>query len=391
MTANRPLTLPTLPFGYALHAWPAAARHTIPPLSRGPPWRVAATGVRITHITDCYAPRVGGIELQVQQLARRQALAGHDVHVVTTTAGGPTTDDEPLSVVRLPSLRRVVDAVRRIDPDVVHAHASVLSPLSAAAAVAAARALRPTLVTVHSLWAYLSRPYRLAAAAAGLSGLPIEWAAVSSTAARQVRHVLGSSRQVAVIPNGIDTGYWHHGSRSADSHEVVVAAVMRLAARKRPLALLAALRQARAALPPQVRLRAVILGDGPQRGLMKGYLAAHRMRDWVLMPGVGGPEQVRRLLAEADVFIAAARLESFGLAALEARCASVPIVAHAGTGIADFVRHGRDGLLVTEDGLGTALCHLTSSLDARAAMAALSRSNPPALGWPVTLAAVDDA
>jgi glycosyltransferase involved in cell wall biosynthesis len=361
--------------------------------------------MRILHVTDCYLPRVGGIEIQVQELAHRQALSGHDVHVITATAEAEGADDWPLTVHRagrvgrrrgdplgpLPSFRRVGEVIERIDPDVVHVHVSVVSPLAGAAAVASARAARPTVVTVHSLWAYLSSPYRLAAGLARLGGLPIEWTAVSASAAAQVRHVVGPSRDVRVMPNGIDAAYWRELERADGGPDVVVAAVMRLTARKRPLALLAALRRTRAALSPDIGLRAVIMGDGPQREVMGAYLGAHRMRGWVELPGTGSREQVRRLLAESDVFVAAARLESFGIAALEARCAGVPVIAHMGTGIADFVRHGRDGLLVSGDGLGAALGRLTGAPEVRRAMATLSRSSPPALGWPVTLAAAHDA
>jgi glycosyltransferase involved in cell wall biosynthesis len=37
--------------------------------------------------------------------------------------------------------------------------------------------------------------------------------------------------------------------------------------------------------------------------------------------------------------------ESFGIATLEARTAGVPVVARAGNGVADFIRHGQEGLL----------------------------------------------
>ena len=43
--------------------------------------------MRIVHISDCYPPRLGGIETQVRALAVRQAEQGHDVHVITATPG----------------------------------------------------------------------------------------------------------------------------------------------------------------------------------------------------------------------------------------------------------------------------------------------------------------
>jgi glycosyltransferase involved in cell wall biosynthesis len=54
--------------------------------------------------------------------------------------------------------------------------------------------------------------------------------------------------------------------------------------------------------------------------------------------------------ADADLFLAPAVLESFGLAALEARCTGLPVVARSQAGIGGFVRHGVEGLLVDDDG-----------------------------------------
>ena len=45
--------------------------------------------MRITHVTDCYLPLLGGIETQVSRLAAQQAAAGHDVEVITTTPASP--------------------------------------------------------------------------------------------------------------------------------------------------------------------------------------------------------------------------------------------------------------------------------------------------------------
>ena len=60
-------------------------------------------------------------------------------------------------------------------------------------------------------------------------------------------------------------------------------------------------------------------------------------------------DEIRTAFARADVFVAPANLESFGIAALEARCAGLPVVAMARTGIREFVANGREGLLAQSD------------------------------------------
>ena len=48
--------------------------------------------LKIALISDCYVPRLGGIEMQVHDLARQLQRAGHEVVVITTT-GGPDVVD----------------------------------------------------------------------------------------------------------------------------------------------------------------------------------------------------------------------------------------------------------------------------------------------------------
>ena len=111
---------------------------------------------------------------------------------------------------------------------------------------------------------------------------------------------------------GLATEHWRR--------PVHVVSAMRLVSRKRPLATLGVLRGARAILDRAVPLRATIVGEGPQRRLMERYLRTRGM-DWVELPGRVDREDLRRLHHGADVYLTTARLEAFGIAALEARAA----------------------------------------------------------------------
>ena len=76
------------------------------------------------------------------------------------------------------------------------------------------------------------------------------------------------------------------------------------------------------------------------------------------------------------------RLESFGLAALEARTAGLPVVAMADTGVADFIHEGREGLLAKSDAeLIDKLAQLAKDLDLRQRIVEYNRGTLPPLGW----------
>jgi glycosyltransferase involved in cell wall biosynthesis len=168
-------------------------------------------------------------------------------------------------------------------------------------------------------------------------------------AAEPLRRIVGPDVPVAVLPNGVDAEAWRTSPTARDAKHIVIASVGRLAARKRPRHLLRILRHARAAIPADIQIEAVLAGDGPLAPSLRRYLARHDMADWVRLVGAAHPEEIRRIHARADFYVAPAMLESFGIAALEARCAGLPVVAYRGTGIADFVLDGVEGLLVADD------------------------------------------
>ena len=99
-------------------------------------------------------------------------------------------------------------ALLAMPADVTHVHVGVASPMGFWAALQCARAGRPTVVTVHSLWAWAHPIFWLLNLLAGYSRRPIRWTAVSEAAAGQVRRALGPRRPVTVLPNGIDPERW---------------------------------------------------------------------------------------------------------------------------------------------------------------------------------------
>ena len=359
--------------------------------------------MKIAHVTDFYLPRLGGIEMQVADLAAHQQAQGHQVTIITSSPSGGHRDP-----VGGPRVLRVTDPLRRpraIHPqapflgaaallagdfDVVHVHVGVGSPLAFWAARTAARRGIPTVITVHSLWAWVYPLFKTFDLVGGFSRRPIRWTAVSEAAARPVRRILAAPARVTVLPNGIDPQDWRVDRvPRADDDELLLVAVMRLAPRKRPLHLVRMLRATRERTPAGTRLRAVIVGDGPERPTLERYLRRHGMTGWVSLPGRQTREQIRELYRRADVFVAPADLESFGIAALEARCAGVAVVAKAQTGIAEFIQDEIDGLLVATDAdLVEALVRLATDPGLRTKLAAAAQTS---VTWAATLVLTEQA
>jgi glycosyltransferase involved in cell wall biosynthesis len=74
--------------------------------------------------------------------------------------------------------------------------------------------------------------------------------------------------------------------------------------------------------------------------------------------------------------------ESFGLAALEARTAGLPVVARSQTGTSQFIRDGVEGLLADDDaGMAAAVVRLGQDRGLLARLAQNNASVPPEDSW----------
>lgn len=361
--------------------------------------------MRVALVSDCYLPRLGGIEVQVHTLAEQLQQRGHQVRVVTATRPAPSPPAGMPSAHRVqrllpplplpapvnpwagPELREMVREV-----DVVHVHLGVVGPFAATAATVAVRAGVPTVVTWHSLPGrgllarLAARRWRRWVRAGAVP------TAVSGEAAAQVGRLLGSDG-VGVLPDGLDAGGWRSpddpGPRPGRPRLV---AAMRFSLRKRPLQVIVLVARVRRALPPERRPELEIAGEGPWRGPL-GALARHTpWGAWLHLPGRLTRAELAERYRDADLYLAPSRKEAFGIAALEARAAGLPVVGYAGTGVGDIVTDELSGFLATGDGdLVRRLQALLADPERLTRMRAHLRSAPTTHDWAHVLARTERA
>lgn len=359
--------------------------------------------LRIGLVSDCYVPRLGGIEMQVHDLARHLQEEGHEVVVITPTPGPAVTDgirvhriDVPLLPFDVPftpkAFRMVAELLERERVDVAHFHGGIVSPLAYLAARAAQRAGIPTVVTVHCMWSYAAPVFAALDRVGDWTDWPVVLSAVSDVAAEPLRRIAGPDRPVLVLPNGIDNSAWEVDPVEHDPAEVVLVSVMRLAPRKRPMQLLKMIKRVHERLPGDVRLRVVVIGEGPERPQLEKFVRTNGLVEVVDLVGRRNRDEIRTLFARADVFVAPANLESFGIAALEARAAGLPVVAKARTGIREFVEHGREGLLAESDAdMVEQLLRIVRDRELRYLITKNNREIPSPVDWSAVVARNVDA
>ncbi|WP_147918417.1 glycosyltransferase family 4 protein [Ruania zhangjianzhongii] len=368
--------------------------------------------MRITHVTDSYLPRLGGIEAQVHGLAIRQARAGHEVHVLTTTPREPgdhgqsTEHDGPLTVHRLaarlpmnlpvhPRGPQHFDALlARLRPDVAHLHSGIVAPVTQAMFGTLVRHRVPTVFTQHSVIGRYQGAFAALDRLTGWSRWPVLWTSVSEMAASPLRRVVGDRGQVWVLNNGVDLTEWQvprtERTGRADTRVHAVAAT-RFMPRKRVLPMLHSCAAAVQQLPTD-SLRVTIAGDGPQRAAATRFVERSGLDETVLFPGRLTREQLQDLYGQADIFLAPGVADSFSIGVLEAQAAGLAILCRSQSGAAERIEPEVSGLLAADDESFTAaLVRLVREPDLLAAITDHNQAVPPTSGWPQVLAQVEAA
>jgi glycosyltransferase involved in cell wall biosynthesis len=211
---------------------------------------------------------------------------------------------------------------------------SIVSPLGYAAICAGRELGIPTIVTFHSVLGATAHVLSLIQQLTGwLKSQLLVVSAVSERVASELRCALPGIN-VLSLPNGVYPEFWR-GPRNAPKDRVVIATAMRLNRRKRPLALLRAFQRAQSIATGR-RLTLQIAGAGPEQNKLQRYIARYKLMD-VTLHGVQSQEALRRLYTMTHLFVLPSIREAFGIAALEARCASLPVIAMRAAGCSEFL------------------------------------------------------
>lgn len=351
--------------------------------------------MRVALVCDWFLPRTGGIELHLRDLALALRRRGIDARVVTTTPGAPVVDTVP--VLRIPAilapragfaftprmLGRLADAMASQRFDVVHAHASVVSPVAYGGALIAARAGVPAVLTFHSMLHGSSFLIGASETLFGWARDRILLTAVSSVVASQAARWLPHAA-VGILPNGVDAGFWHRTARrdGAEGDEVVFVSAMRLSRKKRPAALLRAFADVVRFTAGAPAARLIVAGDGPDRAALRRYAVELGVGARVELVGHLTRDELRAVYDRAHVFVLPGERESFGIAALEARAAGLPVVAMLSGGVRDFIAQSVDGLLARDEReLARCMARMAVEAPFRDFVTHHNRASPPPYDW----------
>jgi glycosyltransferase involved in cell wall biosynthesis len=229
--------------------------------------------------------------------------------------------------------------VRRERPDVLHANSSKAGILGRLAATVAGVPVR--VFTVHG-WAFRAHSGAAARLYLWADRLLGRVTAMTICVARSdldagLRARTCRRGRATVIRNGVALDVPQ--ARPGEDGPLRVATVARLRRPKDVGTLVRAI-----ALLPAGSVRAVVVGDGPERAGLAAEVRRLGIEGAVEL--VGERDDVADLLAAADVFVLPTLSEGLPMSVLEAMAAGLPVVAAAVGGVPELVEDGETGLLV---------------------------------------------
>jgi colanic acid/amylovoran biosynthesis glycosyltransferase len=163
------------------------------------------------------------------------------------------------------------------------------------------------------------------------------------------RAVPAARDRICRVYNGLDLTRFREAQPQREP--VRLLSVGRLIEKKGFIYLLQACRElARAGLPFSCQ----VVGDGPMRDELAGYIQTERLGPWVTLLGARTQDEIIELLAEASIFVLPAIYDRHGdsdnlpTVIAEAMASGLPVVSTRVAGIPEMVYPGQNGFLVPE-------------------------------------------
>lgn len=323
--------------------------------------------MRIVQLANFYGPRSGGLRVFVDEVGRRYGDAGHDRILVVP---GVRDADESTPAGRRISLRspvlpsdrgyrvlvagaRLLALLEELRPDALEVNDRLL--LARVSGWARDREVPVLLFTHERLDAALAdrvpawAPLGPAADLVNRRLLAMADRVVvgSVFAAAEFRRI-GGRPQVVRLGVDLDTFRPLGGTDRRPERSVQLALVSRLSTEKRPELALATLRVLRARGVPAALL---VLGDGPLRGRLERAAAGLPVR---FLGHVADRRCLPHLLGSADITLAPAPMETFGLAVLESLACGTPVVVPADGAARELVAGPGTGVVTSGTAVGLA-------------------------------------
>lgn len=312
----------------------------------------------------CY-PTFGGSGVVATELGKALAEKGHELHFITYSTPArmgslksnlfyhevrvsdyPLFDYQPYELVLA---SKMVEVTLAHELDLLHVHYAI--PHASAAVLARdilqAQGIQiPVVTTLHGTdITLLGREPAFEPVISHAINRSDAVTAVSESLRRDTLELFGIERVIQVVHNFICTKHFESAADEvfrmsiAPKGEPIITHISNFRPVKRVQDVLEIFIRIRKVIPAKL----LLVGDGPERSRIEKMAMDQGVGDDVIC--IGKIKNPVEPLLISDLFLLPSETESFGLAALEALAAGVPVVASDSGGIPEVVDHGKSGFL----------------------------------------------
>jgi N-acetyl-alpha-D-glucosaminyl L-malate synthase BshA len=323
--------------------------------------RAAGTGAPALRIgIVCYS-HFGGSGVVATELGMALARRGCEVHFIAhrlpfrlrsfetnvffheaMAADYPVFDQAPTN---LALTTKIVEVVEHYKLDLIHVHYAM--PFAASAYLARQLLLPKHLGVVTTLHGTDITVVGVEPAYFRVTQFSIQNSdrvtAVSRFLKDRAEETFGITKPIEVIYNFVDPAVFAPRRRSGLRLAPPDSRILMHASNFRPVKNIPQVIQIFAEVRKRVPSKLVMVGDGPEKAGAEQLARELRVERDVLF--LGNQDSMEELLPLADVFLLPSSSESFGLVALEAMSAEVPVVASNAGGLPEVIDHGVTGYL----------------------------------------------
>lgn len=340
--------------------------------------------MRVAIVAEGFLPYISGVTNSVLRVLEHLQRQGHEALVVapndqglpTEYAGAPVIGMNSVGLPGYSSFRVGLTQTGQFErifadfgPDVVHLASPLV--LGYTGVLATSRMSIPSVAVFQTevpafaarygwgsvsnlLWRRIRQIHSLAS---------LTLAPSTYSADQLARH---SIPRVQLWPRGVDIERFDPAKRDpalraelAPNGELLIGFMGRVAAEKQVTDL--------AALADIEGTRIVVIGDGPQRGLL-----ARMIPDAVFLGTLTG-EDLPRAVSSLDVFVHPGEAETFCQSIQEAKACGVPVIAPAVGGPVDLIENGVTGYTYPPGDLAVMRAHVAGLIDDAARRATMGR------------------
>ena len=313
----------------------------------------------------CY-PTFGGSGVLATELGKALADKGHQVHFITyqqpvrlnefnanifyhevLVNNYPLFDYPPYETALSSAM---VDVINNHQLDLLHVHYAIPHASAAylAKKIVEAQTGRyiPVITTLHGTDITLvGRDKTFAPVVAFSINQSDAITAVSQNLRDETYRTFPIEKEINVIHNFVDTHRFH--KKPIDAFRRVIAPngerILMHASNFRKIKRVQDIVRIFDIVHKKIPSKLLFVGDGPERSDAESLCRELDLSDSTRF--VGKQEQMEEILAVADLFLLTSEYESFGLAALEAMAAGVPVVSTNAGGLPEIAIQGETGFL----------------------------------------------